>query len=61
MIAALNNYNSGPKQPYAFLGTTNSNAFTYTELSNVGLQNFFGNPPGFTPGWGQTVDGLSVP
>jgi len=36
----------------------NSNAFTYTLLSDVGLVGFFGHPGGFTPGWGQLVPGL---
>jgi hypothetical protein len=61
LLNAVNNYNSGPKVPYAFLGTTNSNAFTYTLLSDIGLSAFFGHPSGFTPGWGQTITGLTVP
>ena len=58
LLNAVNNYNSGPKVPYAFLGTTNS---TYTLLSDIGLSAFFGHPSGFTPGWGQTITGLTVP
>ncbi len=61
LLNAVNNYDSGPKVPYAFLGTTNSNAFTYTLLSDIGLSTFFGHPSGFTPGWGQTITGLTVP
>jgi RHS repeat-associated protein len=51
----VNGYNSGKKYPYAFLGTTNSNAFTFTLLAHVGLQSSFGKPKGFTPGWGQVL------
>jgi RHS repeat-associated protein len=61
LLQAVSSYDSGPEQPYAFLGTTNSNAFTFTLLSDIGLETYFGHPPGFTPGWGNTVDGLTLP
>ena len=61
LLNAVNGYNSGVKVPYAFLGTTNSNAFTFTLLSDVGLSSFFGHPSGYTPGWGQLIPGLTVP
>jgi RHS repeat-associated protein len=47
--------------PYAPLpngiSTFNSNSFTYTLLSNIGLGATF-TPTGWTPGWGQFVPGL---
>jgi hypothetical protein len=61
LLNALNGYNAGPRVPYAFLGTTNSNAFTFTLLSDIGLVGFFGKPSGMTPGWGQSIPGLQVP
>jgi hypothetical protein len=61
LLNTVNAYNSGPKDHYAFLGTTNSNAFTYTLLFDVGLSSFFGDPSGFTPGWGQIISGLVAP
>jgi len=62
----VNGYNSGKKEPYAALGTTNSNAFTFTLLAHVGMAwqgsslmtptgSVFGNPSGFAPGWGQVI------
>ena len=41
-------------------GTTtfNSNSFTFTLLSNVGLGNVFTPFVGWSPGWGQLVPGL---
>jgi len=71
LLNAVNNYNSGPKVAYTLLSgfSYNSNAFTYTLLYDIGLAgypypvggSFFGHPPGFTPGWGQHVPGLTVP
>jgi RHS repeat-associated protein len=61
-------YNAGPRVPYYLLGQYNSNSFTFTLLSDVGLSSNFGslpthfNPfhPGrfFYPGWNELVPGL---
>src|SRR5260370_33191334 len=45
----VNSYNSGKKYPYAFLGTTNGNAFTCTLLAHVQSQSFFGKPKALRP------------
>ena len=54
LLDAIGNYNDGKQAPYLavpipFTGTYNSNSFTYTLLSDIGLS--FGSP-GFAPGWG---------
>jgi hypothetical protein len=49
------NYNDGPKVKYNFaagLGGYNSNSFTYTLVSQLGLLNYFGTPGGPKPGGG---------
>jgi hypothetical protein len=67
--ALVDAYNSGGRVPYNFLssfGGYNSNSFTFTLLSNVGLSNYFGTPGGpqpgggflLLPGWNKTVPGL---
>jgi RHS repeat-associated protein len=63
LLNAVNKYNSGSKVAYTFLSgfSYNSNAFTYTLLSDIGLSNAFGHPTGRTPGWGQLVPSLTVP
>ncbi len=63
LLNAVNNYNSGPKVAYTFLSgfSYNSNAFTYTLLEDIGEATYFGHPSGFTPGWDQTVPGLTIP
>ena len=62
MLDAIDNYESTGGVPYfasppPFVGLYNSNSFTSTLLSDVGLS--FGNP-GFAPGWGPlySVPGL---
>jgi hypothetical protein len=57
LLNAVNNYNSGPRVPYAFLGTTNSNAFTYTLLSDIGPSTFFGHPSRIYSGFGSDNHG----
>lgn len=51
--------------PFRAFGTYNSNSFTYTLLSDVHLQNYFGNFSHLPfllglpyPGWGLTVPGI---
>jgi RHS repeat-associated protein len=68
ILSAVTNYNSGTRVPYFLLGTYNSNGFTFTLLSDVGLSGFFGSLPKrpnpfhpkrrFFPGWGEIVPGL---
>jgi hypothetical protein len=55
LLNDVNGYNSGKRYPYATFGTTNSNAFTFTLLAHIGKAWTFGNPSGFTPGWGQVI------
>jgi len=64
-IASLNSwvaaYNSGSKVTYNFSAVSgyNSNSFTYTLDSQLGLLSYFGQPGGFwVPGWGKLVPGL---
>jgi hypothetical protein len=67
LLNAINSYNSGNnKDQYALFGTTNSNAFTFTLLVDIGLCNAttgkctIGGPTGLAPGWGQIISGLLV-
>jgi len=57
----VNYFNNGPLPTYSPTpnGTTtfNSNSFTYTLLTEVGLAGIF-NQPGWAPGWGYSVPGL---
>ncbi len=62
LLSAIGNYNDSRQVPYAavpipFTGFYNSNSFTSTLLSDIGVS--FGSP-GFAPGWGAlySVPGL---
>jgi RHS repeat-associated protein len=54
-------YNQGAKVLYNFLAKGfgyNSNSFTFTLDSQLGLVSYFGQPAGWAPGWGKSVPGL---
>ncbi len=54
-------YNKGPLVQYNFAapwGAYNSNSFTFTLDSQLGLIGYFGQPGGWVPGWGKVVPGL---
>jgi hypothetical protein len=55
--------NPGAQSPYRPIpksgsGYANSNSFTFTLLSDVGLTASYWQPSGWTPGWGIYVPGL---
>ena len=60
----VKNYkNNGPRSPYRPIptqgsGQVNSNSFTFTLLSYIGLTGPNWTPSGWTPGWGILVPGL---
>ena len=68
LLSLVTAYNDGSKVTYSFLavGGYNSNSFTYTLLTQLGLSSYFGPPGGpqpggaflVLPGWNKTVPGL---
>ena len=47
-----------PYMPIPRRGYYNSNSFTFTLLSEIGLIDYFPEPPGWNPGWSRWVPGL---
>ena len=62
LLGNVYSYDQGSLVAYApvpnGLTTYNSNSFTYTLLSDVGLGTFFTSFVSWSPGWGQLVPGL---
>jgi RHS repeat-associated protein len=72
MLTEIQSYNNSPVPyaalPFRIFGTYNSNSFTFTLLTDVGLSSYFGNIPRHSylaglpyPGWGLSVPGLNTP
>jgi hypothetical protein len=62
LLTSIADYTATPGVPYALWPTgssRNSNSFTFTLLTDIGLISDFQNAPSWAPGWGMLVPGLN--